>query len=37
MSTFAVRLLKTHGKDGLFAVRFALAHGKHVSLPCVFG
>jgi hypothetical protein len=34
-STFAVRLLKTHGKDGLFAVRFTLAHGR-VFLKNVF-
>jgi hypothetical protein len=35
MLTFAVHLLKTDSKNGLFAMRFAMAHDKHVSLPCV--
>jgi hypothetical protein len=35
MSSFAVRLRKTHGKDYKFAVRFRMAHGKVTALPCV--
>jgi hypothetical protein len=35
MSSFAVRLRKTHVKNYKFAVRFRMAHDKVKALPCV--